>query len=117
MIPEPVLDELERSLTETQAQFDAGNSAKHFESDIYFHGTILDFVENRLLKEVLDSLNNCISILRRFGQLQPGPHLVEFLREHRAILEAIRQRDADRAYELMMLHLDRSALRLQELVQ
>ncbi|MBM4467868.1 MAG: GntR family transcriptional regulator, partial [Chloroflexi bacterium] len=42
-IPESVLNELDRSLTETQAQIDAGDTTKHFESDIHFHGTILDF--------------------------------------------------------------------------
>jgi DNA-binding FadR family transcriptional regulator len=45
---------------------------KHFESDVYFHDTIVNFVENRLLKEVLDGLTNRISIVRRFAQLQPG---------------------------------------------
>jgi len=56
LIPESVLDELDRSLTETQAQFDAGDITKHFESDVHFHETIADFVENKLLKEVLDAI-------------------------------------------------------------
>ena len=117
LIPESVLDELDRSLSETQVQFDAGDSAKHFESDVYFHETVASFVENKLLKEVLDSLTNRIIIVRRFAQSKPGPHLVESFEEHRAILQAMRQRDADRASELMRLHLERSAVRIQELVQ
>ena len=117
LIPESVLDELERSLAETQAQFDAGDSAKHFESDVYFHETIVNFVENRLLKEILDSLTNRVSMVRRFAQSKPGPHLVESFKEHRAILQAIQQRDPEKAVELMTIHLERSAVRIQELVQ
>jgi DNA-binding GntR family transcriptional regulator len=117
LIPESVLDELDRSLTETQARFDRGDTSQHFASDIHFHETILDFVENRLLKEMLDGLTNRISMVRRFALSRPGPHLVESLKEHRAILQAIQQHDPERAAGLMRLHLERSALRIQELVQ
>jgi DNA-binding GntR family transcriptional regulator len=115
LIPDSVLDELDRSLSETQAQFEAGDSAKHFESDVYFHETIANFVENELLKEVLDGLNNRISMVRRFAQLQPGYHITESFKEHHAILEAIRRRAPEQAAELMRVHLDKSALRIQEL--
>jgi DNA-binding GntR family transcriptional regulator len=115
VMPESVLDELDRSLTETQAQFEAGDSAKHFESDVYFHETLAGFVENELLKEVLDGLTNRISIVRRFAQLQPGPHLVESFKEHRAILQAMREHDSEEAAELMRVHLVNSAVRIQEL--
>jgi DNA-binding GntR family transcriptional regulator len=115
LIPESVLGELDRTLAETEAQFEAGDSAKHFESDVYFHETIANFVENKLLKEVLDGLTNRISIVRRFAQLRPGPHLAESFKEHRAILQAIRKRDSERAADLMGLHLVNSAVRIQEL--
>ena len=117
LIPDSVLDELERSLTETQVQFDAGDSAKHFESDVYFHDTIASFVENKLLKEVLDGLTNRISVVRRFAQSNPGPHLTESFKEHRAIFEAIRRCDPEKAAELMRLHLEESSLRIQELAE
>jgi DNA-binding GntR family transcriptional regulator len=117
LIPESVLDELDKLLTETQVQFEAGDITKHFESDVYFHETIADFVENKLLKEVLDGLTNRISMVRRFAQLQPGDHLVVSIQEHHAILQAIRQRDPERASELMRGHLERSALRIQELAE
>ncbi len=115
LIPESVLDELDRSLTETEVQFESGHITQHFESDVYFHETLVDFVENELLKEVLDGLTNRISIVRRFAQLQPGPHLVESFKEHRAILQAMRERDPEEAAELMRVHLVNSAVRIQEL--
>jgi len=115
LISESVLDELESSIAETQAQFDAGDITKHFASDVYFHETIVNFVENKLLKEVLDGLTNRVSMVRRFAQSKPGPHLLESFREHRAILQAMRQRDPEQAAELMRHHLEESSLRVQEL--
>ena len=82
---------------------------KHFERDVYFHDTIANF-ENRLLKEVLDGLTNRISMVRRFAQLQPAPYLAESFKEHRAILQAVRQRDPEQAAELLRVHLERSSL-------
>jgi DNA-binding FadR family transcriptional regulator len=81
---------------------------------VYFHETLVDF-ENELLKEVLDGLTNRISIVWRFAQLQPGPHLVESFKEHRTILQAMRERDPEGAAELTGLHLVNSAARIQEL--
>jgi DNA-binding GntR family transcriptional regulator len=112
-----VLDELDRLLTETQAQFEGGDITKHFESDVCFHETITNFVENKLLKEVLDGLTNRISVVRRFAQLQPGYHMTESFKEHRAILQAMQQRDPEQAAGLMRVHLERSGLRIQELAE
>jgi len=117
VIPEPVLDELERSLAETWAQFDAGDSAKHFENDVSFHETIISFAENKLLREILDSLTNRISVVRRFAQLQPGYHMTESFKEHHAILQAMQQRDPEQVAKLMRGHLDQSSLRIQEFAE
>ena len=115
-VSESVLDKMERSLDETQARFEAGDVAGHFESDIFFHETIISLAENKLLQEMLGSLTNRIARLRHFAQLQPGQHLVESFQEHRTILQAMRRRDAEAAAEAMRVHLHKSALRLQEFV-
>lgn len=117
LIPESVLNNLEKSLDETQAQLEAGDSSKHFENDVLFHETITKFAENKLLKEVLESLTNRISIVRRFAQSKPGPHQVESVKEHRAILQAMQQRDPEQAAELMRIHLEKSSSRIQELAE
>jgi DNA-binding GntR family transcriptional regulator len=117
LIPDSLFDELERSLTRNETQLEAGDRTRHFESDVYFHETIVSFVENHLLKEILDSLNNRVVRVRRFAQLQPGFHLVESFHEHRAILQAMRQRDAQTASEAMRVHLEKSSLRIQKFIQ
>jgi DNA-binding GntR family transcriptional regulator len=115
VIPESTLDELEESAQQLQAQFNAGDISSHYEYDVHFHATIVDLAENSLLKETLDSLTHRISMVRRFGQLRAGQHLIDSHNEHRAILKAMRQRDPERAAELMKLHLERSSLRVEVL--
>jgi DNA-binding GntR family transcriptional regulator len=117
VIPDAVLDELDRSQAESQAELDAGNVSKHFESDVHFHQTLLDHVENGLIREILDGLTNRISMVRRLAQSRPGVHLPESLGEHRAIIRTMRLRDAERAAELMAFHLQTSSRRIQELAR
>lgn len=115
VIPPEVLDDLQQSLKEAETAFKAGDESKHAEADVQFHETIIGHVNNELLKEVLDSLTNRISMVRFFAQLQPGYHMLESFQEHLSILEAMRQRDAELASELMTTHLASSAQRIQEI--
>jgi DNA-binding GntR family transcriptional regulator len=114
-IPGAVLDELERMLKGAQKAYRAGNHAAQFEADRRFHETLRSFAESKLLKEVLDGVNNRISVVRRFAQMRPGPHVNEFAREHFAILEAMQQRDPGSAAALMKQHLENSQRRVEEL--
>ena len=116
VIPDSVLDELEAALREAQVQFDVGDHSSHYERDVHFHETIINFAENSLLKQVLDSIIDRISVVRRFGQMKAGQHLVTSLSEHQSILHAMRQRDPEKAAGLMRLHMEHSSLRMQELM-
>lgn len=117
LIPDTVLDELEASLDEGRAQLTAGNTAHHFTNDVFFHETIFGYLENRLMKDVLDSLNNRILRVRRFALLKPGSHLTQSIEEHYAILGAMRRRDPEAAAKATEVHLIESALRIQQLAQ
>ena len=48
--------------------------------------------------------------MRRFYEFQPGSYLVESLSQHRAILDAMKRRDAEEASRLMALHLEESEI-------
>jgi DNA-binding GntR family transcriptional regulator len=115
LIPESALDELGRALSESQAELDAGSVSKHFEADAHFHETLISFVQNDLLKEMLDSLTNRLAMVRRLAQTKPGSHIPASVEEHSAVVQAMRERDAEEAVRLMELHLQRSSLRIQEL--
>ena len=116
-IPDAVLDSLETSLREAQKAYTAGNYVAQFDADRHFHETLREHAENHLLAEVLDGVNNRISAVRRFAQTKPGPHVDEFAMEHLAILEAMKQRDPERAAALMRRHLESSGARVEELVE
>ncbi len=109
VIPDEVLDRLGRRLEAVQ------EPVEHVESDIRLHETIAKYSENELLKEILSSLNQRIARVRRFAQLQPGYHLLQSHKEHREIVQAMRERDGERAAALMTRHLKESAERIQEL--
>lgn len=117
IVPESVLDAGDQILERTEADLKAGDYSGHFQSDLYFQNHIFSLAKNQLLKEILDSLNNRITRIHVFAQTQPGSHMVDSLQEHRAILQAIRQRDPNAAAQAARTHLENSAMRLQKLVQ
>jgi DNA-binding GntR family transcriptional regulator len=112
IIPDEVLDELERLLTLRQSELKAGDSNKYYDNDTHFHDTILSFTENDLVKEILGSLSNRIIRVRRYVLLHPDPTLLASIDEHHAILQAMRQRDPEAAAEAMGVHLEKSAQRV-----
>jgi DNA-binding GntR family transcriptional regulator len=114
LIPEDVLDELERDLSEAQARFSSGDRTAHFDSDVWFHDVFIDLVKNELLREILEGLANRIMRVRRFALRQPGPHLDESFEEHLDILQNIRRGDAAGAARAMRTHIEKSALRIRE---
>jgi len=117
LVPESVLDDLDTWLSESRTQLEVGNITKHFETDVHFHKTLLEFLPNGLLRAMLDSLTNRLFMVRRLAQAKPGPHIPESLQEHRGILEAIRERYPEKAAALMKEHLQHSSLRIQELAK
>lgn len=117
LIPGEVLEQLERSISETHSSYASGNAIKHFETDVLFHNTLIDYCRNELIVETLRSLHNRITTVRRLAQTRSGPHLEIGLDEHKAVLHAVRQRDAEEAARLMAEHLNRSAARLMSLVE
>ena len=109
------LDRLGETLNEELARIEAGDASQHFEIDVDFHNTLLEAVDNKLLKEVLHSLRHRIAIVRRIANFQPGPHMVEPLIERRAIIHAIRSRNAEQAVIAMGHHMEKSSVRIQNL--
>jgi DNA-binding GntR family transcriptional regulator len=114
-VPDTVLAELDQFLDEQYARLQAGDVSQRFMSDAYLHQRLLDFVENSLLKEVLESLNHRVGLVRFIANLQPGPHEFEPILEHKAIIQALRQRDGEAAAAKMREHLEKSAIRVQYL--
>ena len=117
-IPDSVLDEMDQRLVYAQASLTRRGGTPPPNIDFpRFFAPISEFSQNALLKEIMAGLNQRIDMLRRLARLQPESYLGDSFGEHRAILEAIRQRDADRAAAATRSHLERSGARLLSLMR
>ncbi|MEZ5837564.1 MAG: FadR/GntR family transcriptional regulator [Geminicoccaceae bacterium] len=97
---------------------DATDRQRHREdADFAFHNAIAHAGNNPYFATAMEALKDHIAVGMRFhGQslkMAPGG-LIEVYREHRAIFEAIRERDASLARDLMRKHLAGSRDRLFE---
>ncbi len=82
----------------------SGDTNRFFETNQEFHQALQELSGNRWLKQVIDDLRKVLKLTRR-DSLRLDGRLKQSLEEHRAILAAIRERDAATAEALMHAHL------------
>ncbi|HCX34279.1 MAG TPA: GntR family transcriptional regulator [Rhodocyclaceae bacterium] len=87
-----------------ERQAAAGDAGRFFEANHEFHSALHELAGNRWLAEVLANLRKVLRLTRR-DSLRLDGRLRQSLEEHRGILAAIRERDAERAQALMHAHL------------
>jgi DNA-binding GntR family transcriptional regulator len=95
------LEKLHEALEKHAANGDAN---RFFETNQDFHQALQELSGNRWLKQVIDDLRKVLKLTRR-DSLRLDGRLKQSLEEHRAILAAIRERDAATAEALMHAHL------------
>jgi len=81
-----------------------GNIDRFFEANQDFHRAVMELAGNRWLAQVIQDLRRVLRLARHHSLLAEG-RVEQSLAEHRAVLAAIRARDAERAGELMHRHL------------
>ncbi len=82
----------------------AGDVDRFFEANHSFHAAIQQLAGNRWLSQLIDDTRKMLKLTRR-DSLRVEGRLKQSLTEHRAILKAIRRRDANEAARLMHDHL------------
>ncbi|MFZ5511452.1 MAG: GntR family transcriptional regulator [Pseudomonadota bacterium] len=98
------LAQLERLHDELERAAAAGDIDRFFEANQGFHLTLQQIAGNRWLLQVIQDLRKVMKLNRHHSLFLEG-RLEQSLEEHRAIMEAIRDRDAARAEEAMRAHL------------
>ena len=98
------LRSLEKLHEALQRHAASGDANRFFETNHEFHQTLQELSGNRWLKQVIDDLRKVLKLTRR-DSLRLEGRLKQSLEEHRAILAAIRERDAATAEALMHAHL------------
>lgn len=82
-----------------------GNIDRFFEANQDFHRAVMELAGNRWLAQVIQDLRKVLRLARHHSLLARG-RVQQSLAEHRAILAAMRAREAERAGELMHRHLN-----------
>jgi len=103
-MPELQIRELRRDLTAARAMARAGDHEGTFESDVTLHEQIVAVTRNARLAAILGTLKDQVHRIRVAAGSDSG-RLVETIAEHRAIVDAIADRNASAARHAMQLHL------------
>ncbi len=99
------LEALERRLRGAEAM----PGRDHLELNGRFHETLAGLAGNRLLATMFASIRlQLIGALIKRGRRAPGPRLAADVAEHRAIVAALKRRDAAAARAAVARHIDRS---------
>jgi len=88
-----------------ESQSDEEANRRFHEADIAFHGALFRASGNQVLPRVVEPIQRAMATLRPQLALHPEHRLRKTLPEHKAILAAIADHDAERAREAMRDHL------------
>lgn len=99
------LEMMQRLLVEIGQHIDEGNIEKIIETDSAFHDILYQASRNERLVNIISNLREQITGLRGRSMMYPG-RLTDTLEEHRAIVESIAQRDAEKAQIAVREHLE-----------
>lgn len=96
------------------SQTDPDANRRFHAADIAFHGAIFEASGNRVLPRVVEPIQHAMETLRPQLALHPEHRLRKTLPEHKAILAAIADHNADEARAAMEAHLETVAGYLRE---
>lgn len=102
-ITEGQLEDLEETLCLSEYHTKKGNYEKLYELDSLFHEQLYRASNSRILNHVLSDFHDYVKRVRR-ATIASRERSVKSTEEHRAIFEAVKARDADRAEELAKEH-------------
>ena len=106
---------LDSVLTGSEAAVEKGDLAKFLEMEIRFHNFIMEHAHNSRLVSMMESLRD-LTYRERIISIQSTDNVRATMSEHRKILQAIRDHDANLASQLMSEHIFAARDRIVRLV-
>ncbi|MBR5510321.1 MAG: GntR family transcriptional regulator [Lachnospiraceae bacterium] len=106
------LDDLEETLCLSEYHTRKGNYEKLWELDSQFHEQLYSAANSRILNHILSDFHDYVKRVRKATIASEG-RSVKSTEEHRAIFEAIRDKDAIRAEVLAKQHVKRTIESIQ----
>ncbi|MBP2651066.1 MAG: rspR 3 [Firmicutes bacterium] len=104
-ITEEELERMERLLVQISEHIDSGDVDKIVEADGKFHDILYQASRNDRLVGIINNLREQFTRFRAISMAYPG-RLKNTLEEHRRLVEAIAQRDAELAKEYAREHME-----------
>lgn len=105
-ITEEELEKIQEILELTEFYANKGDVSRIETLDHTFHDLIYNATKSKIIKHVLSDFHAYIQQTRKKSIATPG-RVQCLLEEHRAIYEAIKNRDGDKAEELINAHLEK----------
>ena len=102
-VTEELIDKMEETLYLTEFHAKKGNYLQVFELDSQFHELMYEASGSKMLNHILSDFHMYVTRIRKTS-LASGNRSKNSTEEHRAILEAIKDRDANRAEECAHMH-------------
>lgn len=115
-ITEEQLEDLEETLCLSEYHTNKNHIEKLYELDSLFHEQLYAASNSRILNHVLSDFHDYVKQVRRASIASEG-RSVKSTEEHRAIFEAVKARDADRAEELAKEHVKHTIECIRGIVQ
>lgn len=115
-LDEAALAELDAAVSEMDAALERGDLKAWAEADQRFHDLLVVDSGNRRLKDIVDTVRDQAHRVR-MATLNLRPTPVDSNDDHRAVVAAIRRRDADAAWRAHHNHRKRSGSMLVELLK
>ncbi|MFP4698462.1 MAG: GntR family transcriptional regulator [Eubacteriales bacterium] len=107
-LTEQQVDELEEIIYISQFHAEKGHFEQLYELDNRFHEVLYNASASRTLKHVLTDFHNYVQRVRKVA-LSTKERALKSIEEHKAILEAIKEKDKDKAEQRTNLHIRNTA--------
>lgn len=102
----PPLDELERFRAIFVSMDDGTETRQYLTEDRKFHSMLYEASRNRFLDVMLKNIADLINLCRHYSV--EGLSLMTLANEHVKIIDALKEHDAEKAEQVMQIHLERS---------
>ena len=103
-ISEEQIQEMEEVLLLTEYHLDRGNAEQLAELDGKFHEVLYDASQSRILRHILSDFHKYVKVARTMS-VGAKDRAEKSIAEHRGILDAIKNKDADLAEQLANEHI------------
>lgn len=96
-------EKVRKTLLEQENAFQDGDFVLFFKSDEAYHYHIMEFINNKTLLDIISKMRAHINRVR-FLELKESKHMIDILKQHENIFQAITTNDEEKVVKLLIDH-------------